>query len=82
MTTTASAQTLDKLSFEAATKIAAAAARARGVGVVMAVVDDAAIYRRPGSEFEEQIKAGRVATLALADSTRFKAAFRSGSTGR
>ena len=99
--TTVSAQTLDKkvLSFEAATKIAAAAeaaARARGVGVVVAVVDDgghlillhrldeaqvasvnvgigkartAAIYRRPSREFEEQIKAGRVAALALADST-------------
>ena len=101
VTTTASAQTLDKkvLSLEAATKIAAAAdaaARARGVGVVSAVVDDgghlillhrlddaqvasvnvsigkartAAIYRRPSREFEEQIRAGRVAALALADST-------------
>ncbi len=101
VTTTASAQTLDKkvLSLEAATKIAAAAhaaARARGVGVVIAVVDDgghlillhrlddaqvasvnvsigkartAAIYRRPSREFEEQIRAGRVAALALADST-------------
>ena len=99
--TTVSAQTLDKkvLTLEAATKIAAAAeaaARARGVGVVVAVVDDgghlillhrldeaqvasvnvgigkartAAIYRRPSREFEEQIKAGRVAALALADST-------------
>jgi len=99
--TAAAAQTLDKkvLSLEAATKIAAAAeaaARARGVGVVVAVVDDgghlillhrlddtqvasvnvgigkartAAIYRRPSREFEEQIKAGRVAALALADST-------------
>jgi len=101
VTTTASAQTLDKkvLSLEAATKIAAAAdaaARARGVGVVIAVVDEgghlillhrlddaqvasvnvsigkartAAIYRRPSREFEEQIRAGRVAALALADST-------------
>src|SRR5712691_12284596 len=91
--TTVSAQTLDKkvLTLEAATKIAAAAeaaARARGVGVVVAIVDDgghlillhrlddaqvasvnvsigkartAAIYRRPSREFEEQIKAGRVA---------------------
>jgi len=29
----------------------------------------AAIYRRPSRDFEEQIKAGRVAALALADST-------------
>jgi glc operon protein GlcG len=97
----ASAQTVDKktLSFEAATKIATKAAeeaRARGVGVVIAVVDDggylillhrlndtqvasvnvgigkartAAIYRRPSRDFEEQIRAGRVAALALADST-------------
>jgi glc operon protein GlcG len=97
----ASAQTLDKkvLSFAAAEKIATAAAdaaRARGVGVVIAVVDDgghlillhrlddtqvasvnvgigkartAAIYRRPSREFEEQIRAGRIAALALADST-------------
>ena len=96
-----SAQTLDKkvLSFAAAEKIASAAAdaaRARGVGVVIAVVDDgghlillhrlddaqvasvnvgigkartAAIYRRPSREFEEQIRAGRIAALALADST-------------
>lgn len=97
----ASAQTVDKktLSFEAATTIATKAAeeaRARGVGVVIAVVDDgghlillhrlndtqiasvnvgigkartAAIYRRPSRDFEEQIRAGRVAALALADST-------------
>ncbi len=95
------AQTLDKkvLSLEAAKKIAAAAehaAREKGVGVVIAVVDDgghlillhrlddtqvasvnvgigkartAAIYRRPSKEFEDQIRAGRVAALALADST-------------
>ena len=77
-------------------RAAEAAARERGVGVVIAVVDDAghlillhrlddaqvasvnvgigkartaAIYRRPSREFEEQIKAGRVAALALADST-------------
>lgn len=99
--TSAPAQTLDKkvLSLEAAMKIAAAAeaaARSRGVGVVVAVVDDgghlillhrlddaqvasvnvgigkartAAIYRRPSRDFEEQIKAGRVAALALVDST-------------
>src|SRR5213592_171589 len=45
VTTTVSAQTLDKkvLSLEAATKIAAAAsaaAKAHGVGVVIAIVDD------------------------------------------
>ncbi len=99
--TGASAQTLDKkvLSFEAAVKIAAAAeaaARAKGVGVLIAIVDDgghlillhrvndtqvasvnvgigkartAAIYRRPSKVFEDQIKSGRVAALALADST-------------
>ncbi len=99
--TDAPAQVLDKkvLSFEAAQKIAAAAAveaRARGVGVVIAIVDDgghlillhrlddtqvasvnvgigkartAAIYRRPSKVFEDQIRAGRVAALALADST-------------
>jgi len=87
------------LSFEGAKKIAAAAkaaAKARGVGVVIAIVDDeghlillhrmddtqvasvnvgigkartAAIYRRASKEFEDQIKGGRVAALALADST-------------
>jgi glc operon protein GlcG len=91
----AAAQTVDKktLSFAAAARVAAAA---RGVGVVIAVVDDgghlillhrlddtqvasvnvgigkartAAIYRRPSREFEEQIRAGRVAALALADAT-------------
>src|SRR5713226_1105217 len=101
MASSAGAQALDKkvLSFAAAQKIAAAAAdaaRARGVGVVIAVVDDgghlillyrlddtqvasvnvgigkartAAIYRRPSKDFEDQIRAGRVAALALADST-------------
>ena len=101
VSTNASAQVLEKkvLSLEAAVKMATAAeaaARERGVGVVIAVVDDAghlillhrlddaqvasvnvgigkartaAIYRRPSREFEEQIKAGRVAALALADST-------------
>ena len=101
VSTNASAQVLEKkvLSLEAAVKMARAAeaaARERGVGVVIAVVDDAghlillhrlddaqvasvnvgigkartaAIYRRPSREFEEQIKAGRVAALALADST-------------
>ena len=101
VSTGASAQVLDKkvLSFQAAQKIAAAAeaaARARGVGVVIAIVDDgghlvllhrlddtqvasvnvgigkartAAIYRRPSKVFEDQIRDGRVAALALADST-------------
>jgi glc operon protein GlcG len=96
-----SSQTLDKkvLSLEAVVRIAAAAeasAREKGVGVVIAVVDDgghlillhrlddtqvasvnvgigkartAAIYRRPSKDFEDQIRAGRVAALALADST-------------
>ncbi|MFI5373889.1 MAG: heme-binding protein [Candidatus Rokuibacteriota bacterium] len=84
---------------QAAETIAAAAeaaAREKGVGVVIAVVDDAghlillhrqddaqvasvnvgigkartaAIYRRPSKDFEDQIRAGRVAALALADST-------------
>jgi glc operon protein GlcG len=95
------AQTLDKkvLSLEAAHKIAGAAlaaARSKGVEVVVVVVDDgghilllermdgaqvasvnvgigkartAAIYRRPSRVFEEQIKSGRVAALALADAT-------------
>ena len=101
VTTGVCAQTVDKktLSFEAAMKVAAAAgaeAWARGLGVVIAVVDDgghlillhrlddtqvasvnvgigkartAAIYRRPSKDFEDQIRAGRVAALALADST-------------
>jgi glc operon protein GlcG len=87
------------LSLAAARKIVAAAeaeATARGVGVVIAVVDSsgtiieltrmdmaqvasvnvgigkartAAIYRRPSRDFEEQIKSGRIAALALADAT-------------
>ena len=87
------------LSLAAARKIVAAAeieAAARGVGVVIVVVDasgtiielsrmdaaqiasvnvgigkarTAAIYRRPSRDFEEQIKTGRVAALALADAT-------------
>lgn len=87
------------LSLAAARKIIAAAeaeAMARGVGVVIVVVDSsgtiielarmdtaqvasvnvgigkartAAIYRRPSRDFEEQIKTGRVAALALADAT-------------
>jgi glc operon protein GlcG len=101
LATSAAAQTLDKrvLSLAAARKIAAAAhqaAEAKGVDVVIVVVDDAghilllermdgaqvasvnvgigkartaAIYRRPSREFEEQIRNGRVAALALADAT-------------
>src|SRR5215813_5101375 len=97
----APAQTLDKkvLSFAAARKMAAAAqeaAKAKGVDVVVVVVDDAgyiillermdgaqvasvqvgigkartaAIYRRPSRVFEDQIRHGRVAALALAEAT-------------
>lgn len=93
--------TLDRkvLSLSAARRVAAAAesaARAKGLGVVIVVVDDAgnpillermdaaqvasvnvgigkartaAIYRRPSRVFEEQIRNGRVAALALADAT-------------
>ena len=87
------------LSLAAARQILAAAeseAAARGVGVVIVVVDGAgtiialsrmdgaqvasvnvgigkartaAIYRRPSREFEDQIRNGRVASLALADAT-------------
>jgi glc operon protein GlcG len=87
------------LSLAAARKIIAASeaeARARKLGVVVAVVDDAghliqlsrmdeaqvasvnvgigkartaAVYRRPSRVFEEQIKNGRIAALALADAT-------------
>ena len=97
----ASAQTFDKkvLSLAAARKIVAAAeeaAKAKGLDVVIVVVDDAgyvlllermdgaqvasvnvgigkartaAIYRRPSRVFEEQIRNGRIAALALADAT-------------
>jgi glc operon protein GlcG len=87
------------LSLSAARRIVAASeadAKARGLGVVVVVVDDAgniiqlsrmdtaqvasinvgigkartaAIYRRPSRVFEEQIKNGRIAALALADAT-------------
>ncbi len=87
------------LSLAAARKIVAASeaeAAARGVGVVIVVVDSsgtiielarmdtaqvasvnvgigkartAAIYRRPSRDFEEQIRTGRIAALALADAT-------------
>lgn len=92
---------LDKkvLSLAAARKIVAAAeaeARARNLGVVIVVVDDAgtiiqltrmdaaqvasvdvgigkartaAIFRRPSRIFEEQIRNGRIAALALAGAT-------------
>jgi glc operon protein GlcG len=103
LTTTFAGQSLvlekKVLSLAAARKIVAAAeaeANARGVGVVIAVVDSsgtiieltrmdtaqvasvnvgigkartAAIYRRPSRDFEEQVKNGRVAALALADAT-------------
>lgn len=103
LTTTSAGQSLvlekKVLSLAAARKIVAAAeaeANARGVGVVIAVVDSsgtiieltrmdtaqvasvnvgigkartAAIYRRPSRDFEEQIKSGRIAALALADAT-------------
>jgi len=42
-------------------------ARCHRVGIGKART--AAIYRRPSREFEEQIRAGRIAALALADST-------------
>ena len=99
--TQVSAQTFDKkvLSLAAARKIVAAAeeaAKAKGLDVVIVVVDDAgyvlllermdgaqvasvnvgigkartaAIYRRPSRVFEEQIRNGRIAALALADAT-------------
>lgn len=87
------------LTLEAARRMVAAAeaeATRRGLGVVVAVVDDAgtlielarmdgaqvasvnvgigkartaAIYRRPSREFEDQIRDGRIAALALADAT-------------
>jgi glc operon protein GlcG len=100
-TTPADPVTLTKqvLSLSAARRVAGAAesaARAKGLGVVIVVVDDAgnpillermdtaqvasvnvgigkartaAIYRRPSRVFEEQIRNGRVAALALADAT-------------
>jgi glc operon protein GlcG len=87
------------LSLSAARTVAGAAesaARAKGLGVVIVIVDDAgnpillermdtaqvasvnvgigkartaAIYRRPSRVFEEQIRNGRIAALALADAT-------------
>lgn len=44
-------------------------AQVASVNVSIGKARTAAIYRRPSREFEEQIRAGRVAALALADST-------------
>src|SRR5713226_8084942 len=80
----ASSQTLDKkvLSLEAAKKIAVVDdgghlillhrlddTQVASVNVGIGKARTAAIYRRPSKDFEDQIRAGRVAALALADST-------------
>lgn len=72
------------MSLAAARRIVAASeaeAKARGVGVVIVVVDSsgtiieltrmdsAQVYRRPSRDFEDQIRTGRIAALALADAT-------------
>jgi len=44
-------------------------AQVASVGVSTDKARTAAIYRRPSKDFEDQIRAGRVAALALADST-------------
>src|SRR5207245_3337450 len=44
-------------------------AQVASVNVSIGKARTAAIYRRPSREFEEQIRAGRVAARALADST-------------
>ncbi|HKW92221.1 MAG TPA: heme-binding protein [Methylomirabilota bacterium] len=44
-------------------------AQVASVNVGIGKARTAAIYRRPSKDFEEQIRAGRVAALALADST-------------
>ena len=44
-------------------------AQIASVNVGIGKARTAAIYRRPSREFEEQIRAGRVAALALADAT-------------
>jgi glc operon protein GlcG len=44
-------------------------AQVASVNVGIGKARTAAIYRRPSKDFEDQIKAGRVAALALADST-------------
>lgn len=45
------------------------AAQIGSVNVGIGKARTAAIYRRPSREFEEQIRAGRIAALALVDST-------------
>ena len=45
------------------------AAQVASVNVGIGKARTAAIYRRPSREFEEQIRGGRVAALALADAT-------------
>jgi glc operon protein GlcG len=44
-------------------------AQVASVNVGIGKARTAAIYRRPSKDFEDQIRAGRVAALALADST-------------
>ena len=44
-------------------------AQVASVNVGIGKARTAAIYRRPSRDFEEQIKAGRIAALALADAT-------------
>jgi glc operon protein GlcG len=100
------------LTLAAARKVAAAAeadARRRGLGVVIAVVDDtgtllllerlddtqiasvevgigkartAAIFRRPSAVFEDQIRDGRVAALALPGATPLRGGLPLVSQGR
>ena len=45
------------------------AAQVASVNVGIGKARTAAIYRRPSRDFEEQIKSGRIAALALADAT-------------
>ena len=51
------------------------AAQIASVNVSIGKARTAAIYRRPSRVFEEQIRDGRVAALALADATHCRAAF-------
>jgi glc operon protein GlcG len=44
-------------------------AQVASVNVGIGKARTAAIYRRPSREFEEQIRSGRIAALALADAT-------------
>src|ERR1044072_5735736 len=70
------------LTLDTAKKIAAAAeaeAKKRGATVVIAVVDvgiakarTAAIFRRPSGVFEDQVKNGRIAALALPGAVALK----------